>query len=437
MNKSKLSTIILYFSILLFTIAFNFSDHGTGGWTQQFFPNLNGRVISDICFTDSLNGYATGTVSFDPNYFLKTTDSGNNWFIVDSVVSRLTQIQFLNDSIGFAAGARIYKTTNKGINWNQLPGILGREISIINEDTLFVANDDVFDGGVFRSTDGGNTWVRLYFQFMQNPKKIYMYNSRIGFMTNDTYLKKTTDGGSNWVSNSGGAYLDIYFIDSLTGWKSYGNFKKTTDGGITWQTYSLPSGGIISISSSHHFKVLNIDTLWSVGSSALYGATYRGLLNISTDGGITWGYQQPNTSIRIGGYDYVNFVNKNNGWAYYPLSGIHTNIGGDTTIYTGIVKQTAVIPEDFSLHQNYPNPFNPRTIIPFSLKKSAFVKLTAFDITGKEVQNLVNGRYEAGEYEVDFMGKFMPSGVYFYRIEIPDNNSGIYYTETKSMMLIK
>ncbi|MEZ4823854.1 MAG: hypothetical protein R2942_16200, partial [Ignavibacteria bacterium] len=150
MNKSKLSTIILYFSILLFTIAFNFSDHGTGGWTQQFFPNLNGRVISDICFTDSLNGYATGTVSFDPNYFLKTTDSGNNWFIVDSVVSRLTQIQFLNDSIGFAAGARIYKTTNKGINWNQLPGILGREISIINEDTLFVANDDVFDGGVFR-----------------------------------------------------------------------------------------------------------------------------------------------------------------------------------------------------------------------------------------------------------------------------------------------
>ncbi|MEZ4692158.1 MAG: T9SS type A sorting domain-containing protein [Ignavibacteria bacterium] len=149
------------------------------------------------------------------------------------------------------------------------------------------------------------------------------------------------------------------------------------------------------------------------------------------------GLPQPDTSIRIGGYDYVNFVNKNNGWAYYPLSGIHTNIGGDTTIYTGIVKQTAVIPEDFSLHQNYPNPFNPRTIIPFSLKKSAFVKLTAFDITGKEVQNLVNGRYEAGEYEVDFMGKFMPSGVYFYRIEIPDNNSGIYYTETKSMMLIK
>ena len=208
---------------------------------------------------------------------------------------------------------------------------------------------------------------------------------------------------------------------------------------MTWQIYPFPAGGVISSSGSDRIEVLNNDSIWSVGAIALYGnSNYRGLLNISTDGGISWGYQQPDTSIKIVQYKFINFANKNIGWAYFPLSGIHTTSGGsDTTIYTGIVKQASAIPKNYSLYQNYPNPINPRTIIPFSLKKSAYVKLTAYDIMGKEVQSMVNGRYEAGEYEVDFMGKFTPTGVYFYRIEITGNNSDEYYTETKIMILIK
>ncbi|MFZ1320222.1 MAG: hypothetical protein WAT71_01565, partial [Ignavibacteria bacterium] len=193
----KISSLIYAASIILFFIGFNFSDNPPSGWTQQFFPDLHGRLISDVCFTDSLNGYATATVSFDSGYILKTTNGGDNWYLADSVAFKLSQIQFINDSVGFAAGGYIWKTNNRGINWNRLPGIIGNEISIINEDTLFVANYSVFDGGVFRSTDGGNSWVRLFFQFMQNPKKIYMFNSEIGFITDgsSTYLKKTTNGG--------------------------------------------------------------------------------------------------------------------------------------------------------------------------------------------------------------------------------------------------
>ena len=432
----KISSLMYAASILIFIIAFNFSDNPPSGWTQQFFPDLHGRLISDVCFTDSLNGYATATDNNDPNYFLKTTDSGNNWMIVDSTQSYLTQIQFLNDSVGYAAGGYIWKTTNRGINWNPLPGIVGSEISVINEDTLFVARASAFDGGVFRSADGGNSWVRLFFQFMQNPKKIYMFNSEIGFITDgsSTYLKKTTNGGLNWVDNTGGGYLDIYFADNLTGWKSYGNFKKTTDGGLTWQIYPFPAGGVISSSGSDRIEVLNNDSIWSVGAIALYGnSNYRGLLNISTDGGISWGYQQPDTSIKIVQYKFINFANKNIGWAYFPLSGIHTTSGGsDTTIFVGLNNSNESLPEDFKLYQNYPNPFNPATTIKYELKKSAVVNLKVYNISGKEIENLINKQQKEGIYEIKFDAGSLSSGVYLYSLFINGQ-----LVNSKKMIILK
>ncbi|MBK8982579.1 MAG: hypothetical protein IPM38_09740 [Ignavibacteria bacterium] len=60
---NKISSLLFYISILTFILAFNFAHNPPGGWTQQYMPNLNGRSITDITFTDSLNGYATTTVS--------------------------------------------------------------------------------------------------------------------------------------------------------------------------------------------------------------------------------------------------------------------------------------------------------------------------------------------------------------------------------------
>ena len=102
-----------------------------------------------------------------------------------------------------------------------------------------------------------------------------------------------------------------------------------------------------------------------------------------------------------------------------------------------IEKISSNIPGEYRLYQNYPNPFNPRTIIPYSLKSPAYVKLIAYDILGKEVQRLVDQKQNAGEYEVDFMGKFSASGVYFYRMEVTDDKSKHLFSETKTMILLK
>ena len=95
------------------------------------------------------------------------------------------------------------------------------------------------------------------------------------------------------------------------------------------------------------------------------------------------------------------------------------------------------VPEGFILKQNYPNPFNPRTVIPYSLSAPAHVRIIAYDITGREVQRWSIIIEQAGAYEVDFMGKFTATGVYFYRMTVTDGKAGIVYTDTKKMVLLK
>ncbi|MCB0259741.1 MAG: T9SS type A sorting domain-containing protein, partial [Calditrichaeota bacterium] len=74
------------------------------------------------------------------------------------------------------------------------------------------------------------------------------------------------------------------------------------------------------------------------------------------------------------------------------------------------------VPESFRLYQNYPNPFNPATTIAFDLPESGKVKLTVFDVLGREVKTLLNGRRNAGSYEVSFDASDLASGVYIYRL---------------------
>ena len=85
----------------------------------------------------------------------------------------------------------------------------------------------------------------------------------------------------------------------------------------------------------------------------------------------------------------------------------------------------------FVLKQNYPNPFNPKTTIKYSILKSSFVTLKVYDMLGKEVTTLVNEERGTGNYKVDFDGSYLPSGVYFYRMQ-----AGI-FSETKKLVLLK
>ena len=91
-SLNNLSTLLLYFSILAFTIAFNFSDNRSGGWYQQFFPYFNGASISDITFVDSLVGYAvTKNEAVNATYYiLEITKGGKILNIIRKDIKKIS-----------------------------------------------------------------------------------------------------------------------------------------------------------------------------------------------------------------------------------------------------------------------------------------------------------------------------------------------------------
>ncbi len=100
----------------------------------------------------------------------------------------------------------------------------------------------------------------------------------------------------------------------------------------------------------------------------------------------------------------------------------------------GIHQTSENIPVKFKLYQNYPNPFNPSTKIKFDLTenyqlKNIFIKI--FDVTGKEINFYSFSGLKQGTYEIDFDGKNLTSGVYFFTL-IAGNHK-----ETIKMVLIK
>ncbi|MBD3384234.1 T9SS type A sorting domain-containing protein [candidate division KSB1 bacterium] len=103
---------------------------------------------------------------------------------------------------------------------------------------------------------------------------------------------------------------------------------------------------------------------------------------------------------------------------------------------TAVTQKEGTVPTVYSLDQNYPNPFNPSTHIHYTLPKTGLVKLTVFNILGKEIATLVNKKQTAGAYDLswnglDDQGRQVSSGVYFYRMQASD------FIQTRKMMFIK
>lgn len=101
------------------------------------------------------------------------------------------------------------------------------------------------------------------------------------------------------------------------------------------------------------------------------------------------------------------------------------------------INNNQTVAENYRLYQNYPNPFNPSSKIKFQISKLSDARFIVFDALGKEVETLVNGQLKPGTYEVEFNGRNLSAGIYFYKLEAVESTRRVVFTDTKKMVLIK
>jgi len=100
------------------------------------------------------------------------------------------------------------------------------------------------------------------------------------------------------------------------------------------------------------------------------------------------------------------------------------------------IAEEAALPEKFALSQNYPNPFNPSTTISYALPEKTTVRLTIYNMLGREIRTLVNRVEDAGYKSVvwdglDQRGQLISTGVYIYKIQAGN------FTQTRKMVFVK
>jgi photosystem II stability/assembly factor-like uncharacterized protein len=374
-------------------------------------------------FSDSLNGWAIG----DSGIIINTTNGGNNWFLQYKKTDHfLTDIFFVNKYLGWGVawrnnqvnyGSLIYKTTNSGINWSYQgypdTNIFINCIVFLNSNTGYMGCYGSFNP-ILKTTNAGINWLpcsidsSVYANFP--VKTIQFFNQNTGLALGGYFdiagvIWKTTNGGLNWNTKSVGPepLSCVAFIDSNNFLASGGDYEfgasivKTSNAGINWQYSTFNEFGIgYNIS----FRTLN------EGYIPLGFA--RTILK-STNSGANWLVTVSPDSSSI---YYINFVDPQHGWgvgdqgAIYKFNSASTSINNITT----------EIPDEIGLLQNYPNPFNSSTVIKFYLRNESVIKISLYDITGKELMEILNKKLSRGENNVRFTNKNLPSGIYFYKI---------------------
>ncbi len=185
------------------------------------------------------------------------------------------------------------------------------------------------------------------------------------------------------------------------------------------------------------FGIAGTNTLFIVRNNADYGKVY------------THGVEA-----RRNGYTHTFFRNiplklkavPAPGCRFVRWEGVITSTAAETTIVLasnaaltavfepgGVsgVSQLMTAPDKYMLSDNYPNPFNPSTTIRFALPADGRVSLVVFDLLGRELETLADGRFTAGEYAVTWNTQGLSSGVYFYRFTSANG------METRKMLLAR
>lgn len=291
-----------------------------------------------------------------------------------------------------------------------------------------------------KSTDGGITWLPEETFVTSQPggwdfgvAGIYRAN---GFPVTTCDLSDGPNRGTiyiNWSDQRNGATdTDIFMIKSTDGGDTWSEVKRVNDDPsgkqqfFTWMTIDQTTGYLYFVFyDRRNYTTVQTDVFMAKSTDG--GETFENFKISATP-------FTPSASVFFG--DYTNITAANNKvrpiWARLDNNSL--------SLYTAIVDiasniqvLNSTVPTAFKLYGNYPNPFNPVTKIKFDVVNdlNGNVKLTVYDMDGKEVSRLVDKNLESGTYEVEWDGTGYASGTYFCKLESGN------FLDTISLILLK
>lgn len=401
---------------IVFLLAFCFNSYAQ--WELQYTGYLN--TLHGVTFYKNTGiGIAVG----DQGRILKSIDGGYFWWSVHMNTERSFNIvRFLDSNTIITAGYLGYfaKSTNAGETFSNLITPTSMQINgmtFINSTTGFVTG---YSGLFMKTTNQGSSWAISWLPYTMHD--MHMFDATTGIVCGSGgNILKTTNGGVNWTPRYvlPLQYNDlngITFLNATTGIMvgTSGTIVKTTDKGDHWK---LADTVFHTTNTLFRVSFPSLNRITTVGGA--------GTIITSTDGGNNWELQNSGTlSILYA----VHFKDANTGCVVGESGLILTTTNGGAVFVNNISTST---PDKYYLYQNYPNPFNPNTNIRFQIKKSGWVSLKVYNLLGKEVVTIIDGKMEPGIYEAPFSGNGLNSGIYMYKLQTEN------FTETKKMCLIK
>lgn len=235
------------------------------------------------------------------------------------------------------------------------------------------------------------------------------------------------------IDGNGNVYVTGECVGSPTvNDSSFATIKYNSNGDLQW--VSIFPGSFNSTNVARDIGVDNMGNVIVTGSSKFNSLDHYVTLGYSSGGSLLWNmfYNASNGA----GNDFSSALAIDNNQNVY-VTGSSYGMGTDYdfatlkySIVTGIDPSNNK-PLSYSLSQNFPNPFNPATTISFEIPSAGQVKLSVYDVEGKEVAVLINDYLVANKYNINWNAEKVTSGVYFYKLQTNE------FTSTKKMILIK
>ncbi len=127
---------------------------GGDSWKKTRIQIIEANLLDIQCLNqDTLFIVASANPASKSGYIIKSTDGGKTW---DTIKTKdLSNLRFINKSIGFASGADgIIKTTDCGKTWETISSMPAEDILFMDENTGYLS----YKRSLFKTVDGGRNW---------------------------------------------------------------------------------------------------------------------------------------------------------------------------------------------------------------------------------------------------------------------------------------